>query len=244
MRPIAACENARFRSISHSRPCDSSDPLTDVRSSPSAILALDPGLANFGAVILDRRGSIIAADVLATVGAESVKSKAARARATAAGRKAPRRELAGGAAVDHDRRTLEVATWLRAFARSMITARPAVVVAEATGGSKGARAAIATATANTIAAIVAAELGIPLVRVHVQAWRRTLVPGKRAIPDAELYAAIGVPASLQVGAELRARGRKASAAVHALDAVGMGRWALDFSAVARRTLGLGGEGGL
>lgn len=207
------------------------------------LLAIDPGLAKCGAVALDHLGRIRFADVLVTEVGERAKPAPGLFR----GKKRKPGKVIGGAAADTDRRIRELAIWLD----NLITEfRPAAIVAEAAGGSKGGRAATALAAANAVV-VLATSLpfveSLPcagkLVRVHVQTWRRTVVPGQRKISDQELYAAIGAPAAALVHQQLVSRGKSPALAVHALDAVGIGRWALGYSSVVRRAMGID-EGGL
>lgn len=197
------------------------------------LVALDPGLAAFGAVAMDARGEILGADVCTTE-PDTVPSSRPRK----PGAKRNRSKVRGGSAHDTDRRTVIVSHWLGAFLERW---QPRAVVAEAAGGSKGARAGAMLAAASAIAAIAVDGIGwgdTPLVRVHVQQWRRTFVPDKRKIPDAELYACLADVTRGKILVFLGEQGRRPSLGVHAYDAALIGRWAIKFSAVARRALGI------
>lgn len=172
--------------------------------------------------MLDSSGAILAVDVLVT---------------EIGGKKSGK--IIGGSAADTDRRILELDAWLRDL---IAWFSPAIVVAEATGGSKGARAAIATASANATIAIATRRYDLELVRVHVQQWRRVFVPspvgGTRKITDEELYDAIGKAAEERVIAELASRKKPAGLKVHALDAIGIGRWGVWHCSKVRRAVGV------
>lgn len=197
------------------------------------ILALDPGLAAFGASVLDERGEIIAADALDT---EPNTIRPKRPRKPGANKRRRRLPVVGGVAFDTDRRIGLIWDWISAFSALHC---PDVVVAESPGGSAlGFTAAIALGTASTIASLLAHTSGSELVRVGVKAWRRTYVPGVAKIPDEDLYDAIGKVAASRAADELKIRGRSANLLVHVLDSVGIGRWAINFSSIARRALGI------
>jgi hypothetical protein len=230
MRQFAACVLARlFLARSLVNPAYGS-----VRM---LILALDPGLAAFGAALVDAEsGELVDVDVFPT--APNTIAPTGKRREPKPGQKRKRRRLpvVGGMARDMDRRTLELAAGLISFA---LPHRPAAAVAESSGGSAlGFTAAIALGAANAIAAIAVGELGIELDRVTVKAWRRTYVPGKNKISDEELYDAIGKSTCERISKMLIARGRLGSLWVHAADALAIGRWARNFSSPVRRACGI------
>lgn len=208
------------------------------------ILALDPGLAAFGAALVDAAtGELVDVDVCSTE-PNTIKPKRPR-KPPVDGKKRKRRRLpiAGGKARDDDRRAGELAAWLLAFAGPH---SPAAAVAESAGGSAlGFTAAIALGAANAIAALTVAELGLELERVTVQAWRRTYVPAPvdgRKVTDEELYDAIGKSSCDRIAKILVARGRSASLWVHGADAFAIGRWARNFSSSVRRACAIDAGG--
>lgn len=203
------------------------------------LLALDPGLADFGAALLcGRTGAIVAADVLTTAPNTIPRKREQRPLKPGEKRRRTKRPVVGGVALDTDRRIAELAEWLGYFASSSPD-RIGAAVAEAPGGSLlGFTAAIALGTASTVAAMFCRTIAAPLERVSVRTWRRTYVPGEKVITDDALYAAIGARAADQVARELALRGRAASKSVHALDSVGIGRWARNYSPSVRRALGI------
>lgn len=204
------------------------------------ILALDPGFAAFGAVILDDKGAIVAADVADTAPNTIPRKKPPRPLKNGEKRKRKRQPVVGGLAFDNDRRVVELYRWLVDFARPFSAV---AAVAESPGGSAlGFTAAQALALANAVARLACLDLEIELHRVSVQQWRRTFVPGQRVIPDEDLYDAIGKPAAAACAAELATRGRRPSLLVHALDGVGIGRWSLDYCAPIRRELWIDEDG--
>lgn len=207
------------------------------------LLALDPGLADFGAALLcGRTGAIVAADVLTTAPNTIPRKREQRALAPGEKRRRTKRPVVGGVAIDTDRRITALAQWLVGFARTTQASAGELIgaaVAEAPGGSLlGFTAAIALGTASTVAAMFCRTIAAPLERVSVRTWRRTYVPGEKVITDDALYAAIGARAADQVARELALRGRAASKSVHALDSVGIGRWARNYSPSVRRALGI------
>lgn len=214
-------------------------------ASVSKLLSLDPGLARFGACGLDETGTILFADVLETAADVIPYKNPAKIDKNTGKKKRRPRKVRGGVAADTDRRLLEIAVWLRNIIGFF---NPDVVVAEAFASASGIQSAIATSAANAVVTLIVGEnpFAIPLVRVHSQQWRRVFVPGKRKIPDEELYDAIGRVAEQRIREELIKRGRKPNKdiLVHAFDATGIGRWAVDFSAVARRALGTATPEGL
>lgn len=201
------------------------------------MLAADVGLASFGTAWLNGAGQFHFADAIETKPTPVAKR---RGEATAA-------ELA-----DRARRIAEIWDWLMTqIGRFGV---PAHIIAEAGRGLGAGNAAITSiATGSTIATMLAIRTATPITWVAPREWRRYYCPApaadfgerKRAagVPsDDELYRAIGAAARTKVDDFLAREKHAASLWPHAMDAVGLGRWAVARSREVRDALGLVDEG--
>jgi Holliday junction resolvasome RuvABC endonuclease subunit len=165
------------------------------------VLALDPGLASFGACTLELPGrAVIGADVF---------------------RSAPSpRKRAVAASDDRYRRARELAAWLDVVLNRW---RPAVIAAEAMSFPRSGVAIASMALAWGCLAAVVDRRRLPLVQVAPQDWKRH-VSGRKGTADADLYPMLYERGGAEVEADLAARGLPRSQHVHALDALGVALW--------------------
>jgi Holliday junction resolvasome RuvABC endonuclease subunit len=165
------------------------------------VLALDPGLASFGACAVELpRCAVVGADVF---------------------RSAPSpRKRQIGASDDRYRRARELAGWLEALADRW---RPSVVAVEAMSFPRSSVAIASMALAWGCLAAVAHRRGLPVVQASPQDWKRH-VSGRKGTADADLYPTLYERGGAEVEADLVARGLPRSQHVHALDALGVALW--------------------
>ena len=108
--------------------------------------------------------------------------------------------------------------------------------------SVGTDAIISLASGTAIARVIAWKLRIPIVWATPREWRRSLVTDpadKRKGPsEIEIERALGQATKDRVCEALKSRGKSITLRGHALDAIGMGRWALRSSFAIRIMMGL------
>jgi Holliday junction resolvasome RuvABC endonuclease subunit len=165
------------------------------------VLALDPGLASFGACAVELPGPVV-------VGADVFRSAPS-----------PRKRQVG-ASDDRYRRARELAAWLEALLDRW---RPSVVAVEAMSFPRSGVAIASMALAWGCLAAVAHRRGLPLVQASPQDWKRH-VSGRKGAADADLYPMLYERGGAEVEVDLVARGLPRSQHVHALDALGVALW--------------------
>lgn len=165
----------------------------------TVVVGLDPGLANFGACAIEvPSGELVGADVW--------RSKKGRGQVTA----------------DRADRVRRLTRWLEAHIRDW---GATTVAAEAPAGGRG-QAAIAAMYLvwGAVIALAQREVERPLLIAHVDGWRRALT-GQRYAADDAIYSALDRRGGVDVRDSLLQRGVPRGAHVHALDALGVARWA-------------------
>jgi hypothetical protein len=214
------------------------------------VLALDPGLGSFGAALFDESARLLDVDALATeVGEEVAATQKAKREARKEGRSAPRRKPGQKNSTteqleDRTRRVGEIWDWLDEFALGDDWIAPDVIVAEAGAGitpHSNSHAIVSLATGSTVVQCLAARIGVPVVWGTQAEWRRTFIPNpvsgrKGEYSQAEIANAVGRDVEERIKRKLRDRGKSISIRDHALDAVGLGRWAIGYSLSVQRAL--------
>lgn len=191
---------------------------------------MDPGLRSFGLAALDAQGRILGTDTIETLAGE--------------GRPAKGQGRASWDLRDRTRRTVEL---FRAVDEFLSDYEPDALVAEAgygMGPDMGLDGTRFLAIGQALAAITSARLWIPLVWATQLEWRRTIIlkpksGRKGTYKQDEITAAVGAEVDKAIAADLRARGKSITLRHHALDAVGLGRWALKFNVQIRHLLDQG-----
>lgn len=243
LRRFAACD--RTERASKRSPRAAYD-----RRMPRA-LCLDPGLGTFGAALVDEVARVLDIDACQTkVGEEVAATRALKRAARKAGKKSVSRGRGMKNATveqfeDRHRRTSELFVWLDDFALGTDGIVPSVVVAEAGRmmGDAGADGIISLAVGSTVASLFAARFAIPIVWTTQLEWRRVLCPRPESgrlgdWTQAEIVAGVGPEVEALAKERLRMRGKSITLRDHAIDAAGMGKWAVRCSLAAMSALGL------
>lgn len=200
------------------------------------LLAMDPGLATFGAALLGPAGALLDVDALSTEAGEDVKATRALARAARrAGKSAPSRKGKKNATdeqlEDRARRIREILDWLDAFAFGDDWVKPDVAIAEAGRAMRtGTDGIISVASGMSIAIAICWKLEIPLVWCTPREWRRSLVPNpastREGPSEKEIEAAHSPAIRARIVDKLKSQGKSISLRGHAFDAHAMGQWGL------------------
>lgn len=139
-------------------------------------------------------------------------------------------ESSGSKTMEYATRSAAAARWLcgtlRGWGVDRVASEGTAGLGEKGRGGKAIRvnhAAVFTIWGAVIGA-VAVSVDTPLIAVNQATWKRHLVPHGK-ISDIVLYAALGAAGGDAIDSHLRMRRVRPSLRVHALDALGVARWA-------------------
>lgn len=210
--------------------------VSSASSTEPRVLCMDPGIATFGLASMRASGHVVSLSACGTKVGDDRPGK---------GKGRTSYDLR-----DRERRTRELLDWIDSFVDEV--GPPRIVVAEAgrnMGPGVGDTAKIYLGAGQTIAMVTAWRYGVPLVWATQLEWRRVLIPKPRSgrhgtYAQDEIVDAIGKDVDELAKKILRYEGKSITLRDHAIDAVGMGRWAVFNSAAVRRALGMVGATGL